>query len=176
MQPLLKELLNKNIQVIKKKFAEIQGNDPVLKINVGTIELKPNYWNFSFISNFPPIVILIFLVQNNALENDLIYILGICLFCYLTFRQLSYFNKIIIDLEDQSLKIIPCLVTAIYTKERHLHFDRIKSITSAFDTISPIFRRCEIKLLLMSSEKIKFINCKPELSDELVGALSQLLR
>ena len=156
---------NKNIDIAKTllKFKNVEGNDPKIVIQNNNVELTPYYWNYSFTSNVLPFIFSLFLFMIfKDTQTQLLLVLSVIVFLYLIIDQLSSNNELVIDVKDETLLIIPNIITKLWKKERLIRFNEIKNVTQNADTFSPLYKRFNIKCTLKNNTKIRLISA-PEL-------------
>ena len=159
---------------IKESFSKLKINDPKIMINDYAIELIPNYWNYSFVTNFIPLLVIpfIFKMKNANLEINLLCTLATLLSIYLIIDQLISNNKLIINLQNKTITVIPNLITKLWKKEKIIEFKDAKNIYNSPDTFSPLYRRFIIKILLKDSLKMRLISTQlPENANKICTIL-----
>ena len=148
-------------------FQGLDIKGPKIKTSKDALSLFPNYLNFSFISTFIPILIVIYIFgrvnEINGVTN--LYILVVIVLSPLILlMQLKYYNTVVINFSDKTVSVIPNFILRLFVKKKIISFSDVKR----FETISnanidggrAMFRRYIITLILKDSEKIKLISAE----------------
>lgn len=155
-----------NIEKTKEIFEDLQSDDPKIIINNNSIEMIPNYLNYSFITNFVPILIVMYVSYSfkedyNLLIN-LVRILVIPFSIFNIFYQLRYYNRVSFNYKTNIVKITPNFLRSFYTKEKAIPFHNIKNIDYATDGFWLAYRRYILKITLFDSRQFNLISTKEE--------------
>ncbi len=157
------ESSNKERKNIKTIFSESNITDPKIVITNDRITLIPNYWNYTLITNFPLLIIVIYVLKNQTdSQVILLGILAIIIFIYNILNKLASLNLLIINIQNKTITIIPNYVTMIWKKKEIVEYKNIRNINYAPDTFSPLYRRFVIKIILKNSQKINLISAREE--------------
>ncbi len=168
----------KNLAELKIVFENIQDHDPKIKVGAEEIKILPFYWNYSFITNFFPLIVSIY-VFTQTVELRIYIAFGLIAICtfYLIWLQLNLCNTIVIDTKQRKMFIEPNPILGKLKKHMIVPFTNIKTISFSSDGSRPSFRRYVIVITLKNTEKkIKLISTnKEDNAKKLVAVLIQLL-
>jgi hypothetical protein len=170
--------LSQNIEELKKVFEDIQLVDPKITIKKDVIEILPLYWNFSFLTNFFPILCSIYVfTQNVELKIIIVFSLLTIAACYQIWVQLKLCNKIVINIQRKQLSISPNFLLKIIISQKIVQFKEVKEINYCSDNFRPAFRRYKIMIILKNTDTpIKLISTSEEDgAKKIVTALLHLL-
>ena len=170
--------LSADLEKLKKIFEDIRLTDPKIKIENDVIEILPFYWNFSFLTNFFPILCSLYVfTQNVELKINILFSLLTLAACYQIWVQLVLCNKITIDIQKQQMLISPNLFLKNIISQKVVLLKDIKEINYCSDTFRPAFRRYKIVITLKNIDtSIKLISTSEENNaKKIVIALLHLL-
>ena len=159
------------MNLIEKKLSDTKfKKNPKIIYEDGKIFITTSVLNYSFLTNFLPLIAGIFLliIQNGILVNIkawLLIIISLSLFI----SQAVYYNKIEIDLNLKLFEVKPNLfMRLLMRKIEIIHFNEIKTFEFEADGARIIYRRFLIRIILKSGEKIKLTNTKERENAELI--------
>jgi cytochrome c biogenesis factor len=126
------------MQNFEQLFQELEIKDPKIKISNDIINLSPNYWNFSFLSTFFPILIAIYVytVLRSKLNDEinLLFLISFILLPIVLLTQLKYYNVIKINFSNKTILITPNLLLRLFVRKKNISFKDVKR----FETMSNV--------------------------------------
>lgn len=168
------------MEELKEMFKDIPSGDPKIKITDEVIEIIPFYWNYNFITNFVPVLIIIFIFNSFKLEDGLetlICLLTIGVSIFNIFYQLRYYNKLIINYKNKTIQILPNIIMALFAKEKLIFLRDTKRINYSTDGFWLAYRRYVLSITLTNdSQQFRLVSTeKEENAKRITEALLKLM-
>src|SRR6476620_1347002 len=157
-------------------FENIISTDPRIEEKKTNIILRPFYWNYNFITNFVPLLVSIYIVtQQSDPKVTALCILIIAGSVFLILQELSYYNKIFIDVENKIITIRPNFIWK-YKGTKQIFFKDIREIYVKASGFWPSFRRYVI-ISILNTKKVIFISAGDEdTAQQISRKLSDILK
>jgi hypothetical protein len=135
--------------------------DPKIENNGNQITLSANYWNYSFVANFFPLLVFIYILpQRTDMTIKAICILAIGGMIISILVQLDYYNTLIIDKARRILTVKPNRISGLIKIEKMISFTEIRKIDFKSSATAPSFERYILILTLKDSKQLKLISTK----------------
>jgi len=151
----------------KKLLEKLQTTDPTIIIKGDTIELSPCYLNINLIFDFTLLFACVLILFNNEI---LIGFIGILVSLFLIGDFFRQNNKMIVDIKNKCLLIIPNFISSRFLKDfKKINFTNIKNVTTttAYSN-TVIFQRFAIIIELSNSEEAKIITIGNQKTAEVI--------
>ena len=153
-----KQILTNEILIDTLKDVELL--DPKIIINNLNVILRPFYWNFSFITNFIPVIAFVYIfTQTDEIKVIALASIMTIAILFIIYQQLKSYNTITIKPEENLIEIKPNFFLKIFHKQKEISFDRIKMIKYYSDSFRLVYRRYIIIIILKETgDKFKIIS------------------
>ena len=166
------------ISYLEEIFKAILGKDPKIIIKDHIIYLVPYYWNYSFITNFLPLIgCLYVLITSSPTQVKIVFILLLFFsFYFLIWAQLRFYNKIKINTKNTSFEIIPNSISRIIYQKKIIRFGDIESTGISTNGYWITDKRYIIWVSSVNYNKIQIISTKSiETAKEIEVILNKLM-
>jgi hypothetical protein len=149
--------MDEKMDRFKKLLGSLQViRDPKIKVQGQRIIISPFYFNYTFITNFFPVMVASYILIKQDNQNvDLLCVFIILISAFLVLNQLRYYGITIIDTEKKSISVKPSFAYQLLSKKKVILFDEVKKFDSALGTPWTAVRRYHIFLILRNGEKVK---------------------
>ena len=153
-----KQILSNELLIDTLK--DVKLVDPQITINNPNVIIRPFYWNFSFITNFIPLIAFVYIfTQTSELKVIALGSIMMMAILFIIYQQLKSYNTIIIKPVENLIEIKPNFFLKIFHKQQDLSFDRIKTIEYYSNSFRLVYRRYIIVIILKETgDKFKIIS------------------
>jgi len=160
------------------EFKIPESSDPKVQITVTGLKLTPFYFNWTFTTNFLPIVasLVILIKQDDPKVNFFCWLfISVCLIMILA--ELRYYNTVVLDSRKQTLVVNRNIIRKMINKNTVVQFKDIERIDFYSTLTRPSLIRYVIQLHFNNGSKIKLISTNDRnRASELSGLLSSYIR